>query len=111
MQVVAAGTAFDRVAGQRERRAGKADQRDVVGQVDSSLRDDVDDEAELVHVLQLVEPVDFAGFTDRVVNDRYFAVGELQVEPHRLQNRQQVGEDDRGVDPQLVHRSTHHLAA
>ena len=41
-----------------------------------------------------------AGRADRVVDDRPFALGEFEVEAQRLEDQQDVGEEDRGVDAQ-----------
>ena len=111
VQVIAAGTAFDHVAGQRERRAGKADQRKMGRQVAARLPDRFHDEIQRVDAFQLQHAVHVRRFADRVVDHRAFALGELQVHAHRLQDRQQVGEDDRGVHAQARHGGTHHLAA
>ena len=41
-----------------------------------------------------------AAVADRVVDDRPFPLGELQVEAQRLEDQEDVGEQDRRVDPQ-----------
>ena len=41
-----------------------------------------------------------AGGADRVVDDRAFALGEFELEAQGLEDQQDVGEEDRGVDPQ-----------
>ena len=111
MQEVAAAAPFDRVAGERERGAGEADQRNVLGQVGAGLRDRLEDEVERLGAFELDDAVDVVRLADRVVNLRAVAGGELEVEPHRFEDRQQVGEDDRGVDAEAVDGGAHHLAA
>ncbi len=45
-----------------------------------------------------MHPVHVAGFANRVVNDRTFALGELEVKAQRLEDQQNVGEQDCGID-------------
>ena len=42
--------------------------------------------------------IDISTSSNRIVNDRTFAVGELQINSHRLQNQQDIGKDNRCVD-------------
>ena len=111
VQVVAAAAPFDRVAGQRERRAGKADQRDVARQIGPRLADRLEDEVERAELFQLEDAIDVGRRADGVVDHRPFALGEIQLQAHRLQDRQQVGEDDRRIDAQPLDGGTHDLAA
>ena len=45
-----------------------------------------------------------AGGADRVVDDRAFPLGELELKPEWLEDQQDIGEEDRGVDPEALGR-------
>ena len=111
MQEVAARAALDRVAGERERRAGKTDQRDVCRQIGPRLADGFHHEVKRVGAFELDDAIDVGRFAHRVVNLRAFALGEFKVHAHRLENRQQIGKHDRRVDAEQLNSRAHDLAA
>jgi hypothetical protein len=43
------------------------------------------------------------------VDHRPLARGELEFEPHRFEQRQEVAEDDRRIDPEPLDRGNHHF--
>ena len=107
--VVAARAAFDRVGGQGKRRAAEADQRHVGRQPRARLPHGLDDKLQAVHVFQFPQTIDVGRRTDGVVQHGSFAAGEVQTQAHRLENQQQIGEQDRRIDAQPVDRLDHHL--
>ena len=62
-------------------------------------------------LFQLDHAVDIGRLAHRVVNHRPFALRELEVHAHRLEDRQQIGEHDRRVDAQPLDGRAHDLAA
>src|SRR4030095_1456779 len=57
----------------------------------------------------LAEPIDVGGAAHRPVDDGSVTLGELQADAERLEDEQDVGEDDRGVDPELLDGHHRHL--
>ena len=49
------------------------------------------------------QAVDIARGAHRIVDHRAFAGGEAQLQAHRLDRQQQIGENDGGVDVQNLH--------
>ncbi len=109
--VVAARSAFDRVGGQGERRAAEADQRHLGRQPGAGLPHGLDDELQAVHVFQFPQAINVGRRADGVAQHGAFAAGEIQPQAHRLENQQQVGEQDRRIDAQPLDRLDHHLRA
>ena len=100
---------FNRVARQRERRAGEANQRHRRTQRRADRTDGVKDVLQRLRVQHRRDAVDVGGGANRVVNHRSFALGEFQVEPQRLENQQNVREQNRGVDIEDLGRFDRHL--
>ena len=73
--------------------------------------DGVHHEAEAGEVVEFEHPADVVRRPHGVVDHRALAVGELEIEPHRLEDREQVAEDDRGIDAEPLDRGDHHLGA
>ncbi len=63
-----------------------------------------------IDALQFQHAIHVQRLAHRIVHDRPAADGEFQVEPHRLENGQQIRKDDGGIDPQSLNRRAHHFA-
>ena len=96
--------AFDRVRRERERRAGKSDERHAAGELLLDLPD------RLEHVRQRFARLERAAAdrgrlrAHRVLDRRAFALDEVEADAHRLERQQQIGKQDRGVDVDPPHR-------
>ena len=101
--VVPRGAPFNRVAGQRERRAGEADQRHASIEPAAGQRNGVRHIAEFAPVDQL-ERVHVRARPDGVVDHGSLAFLEREAEAHRLEREQNVGEDNRGIEREAVDR-------
>ncbi len=102
--------AFDRVARERERRPCEADDGDVPRL--ELVAHDADRLERAAHRLvrrRSAEEVDVASRRDRVADQRPVALHEVEVEPHPDERREDVGEDDRGVEVERVDRQERHL--
>ena len=102
-------SAFDRVRGQRERRAAETDQRDPAGQLAAHQPDRFEHMPESLARLEVAQPRHIAGGANRLRDCRPFALDEIEVEPHRREGQQQVGEQDRGVHVKGIDRLQRHL--
>ena len=94
-RVVFAGTAFDQIAGQRERSPGESDQRRLP-QLGDQQADRITDVAEVggIQRLQLVQVLDP---TDRSADHRTASGHDVKVDLGRLQRHHDVGVENRGV--------------
>ena len=97
------------IAREREWSPGKADHWEILIEPGTRRPDAVEDVGQGVEVFELPDPRHIPRRADRIVDHRTLASGELQIEPHRLEDREEIAEDDRRVDPQPVHRREHHL--
>ena len=96
------GSAFDRVARERERRASKADERHILGKLTTREPDRVHHVAELgVHV-ERGQALDIGGVANRPLDVWALSRGETQTQTERLEGQQDVGEDDRRIDAQAM---------
>ena len=109
--IVAARSALHGVGGQGERRAGKANQRQRLGQSGAGSPDRFHHALQRLDALQLDEAVNVGGGADRTAELRPSPRGKGQVKPHRLEDQQQVGEDDRRIHAQPLDRRQHDLGA
>ena len=102
-------TALDEVGREREGRAGEADQGHAVGErlLDEPHRLE-DERHRLVH-RHGSEPLHVFRAPDRTVDVRPVAPGELEADAEGLEHEQDVGEEDRGIDAEPVHRLERHL--
>ena len=57
-------------------------------------------ERERRDLIERPHPIDVRSRSHRVVNDRPFALGKFELKPQRLEDQQDVGEQNRGVDAQ-----------
>ena len=101
-QVVARRAAFDEVAGQRERRAGEADDRLLARQLAADDPHRVEREPQLFIRLERAQAGHVRGRPDRVVDDRADVRLDLEVDAHRLERQHDVGEQHRGIDAQQL---------
>ena len=107
----AARTTFDGITGQRERRAGETDDRHAGRHAGPRLPHGFHHEVQRLDAFQFAHAIDIAGRAHGIMDHRPFAVRELQIKTHRLQNGQQIGENDRRIDADAIDRGDHHLGA
>ena len=98
-----AALAFDHVTGQRERAAGKADQRHRAIEAAANLRHCVEDVAQSRHVGNL-EGHDRAFVAQRRREPWAFAFGKSKPETHRVGNGQDIGEKDGRIEREASQR-------
>ncbi len=101
--------ALDRVRRQRERRTGKPDQRNPAIELALNLDDSSEHVRERLSRLEQLEPIDICAVGDRSLNLRSFAFDEIERQSHRLEGKQQVGEQDGRVDVDRVDRLQRHV--
>lgn len=65
------------------------------------MADGLWDEVEWIDAGEGLDAVDVAWFADGVVDDGSIAPGEFEVQPERLEDEQDIGEEDGGVDAEL----------
>ncbi len=106
--VVAART-FDHVAGEGKGAAGEADERHAIAQLAANLAHRVHHVAQLHRRIRHRELGDVALVAQRPLEARTFALGEAQPEAHRIRDRQDVGEEDRGIERKALERLQCHL--
>ncbi len=105
---VGAAAAFDHVARERERAARESDQRHAACKRALDFGDGVE------HVAQARE-IRNGEFRDGLLvaggvrEARSLAFGEREPEPHRVRHRQDVGEENRGVEVEPGKRLQRHL--
>ena len=100
---------LDAVAGQREGRAGEADHRNRIVEPRAGGPHDVHHVAERLEILQLMEPLHVGRFSKRIVDHRALPHRELKIHAHRLEDGEQIAEDDRRIDTEPVDRGDHHF--
>ncbi|ABA47710.1 hypothetical protein BURPS1710b_0171 [Burkholderia pseudomallei 1710b] len=106
--------AFDHVARERPRAAGEADQRHAlaafaVGERAANLAHRVGHVAERRADVRHRELRDVGLGAHRMRELRPLARGEIEAQPHRVGNRQDVGEQDRGVERKALERLQRHF--
>ena len=90
--------ALDCIGGERERCAGKADQRHAAGELALSLADRVEHVFERLARLETPDAPEIGLGPQRSFDRRPFAVNEIERDAHRLERKQQIGKQDCGVD-------------
>ena len=100
MDVIARAAALDHVAGQRVGRAAEADDAQAIAKVRGDFLDGAGDVSQIAGAVG-AQGAHVVGGADGMMDDRPLAGLELEVQAHRLQRQQQVGEDDGRVDAQL----------
>src|SRR6185436_19963486 len=96
LRVVLRRAAFDQIAREGERRAREADQRDLELALHDADR--VQHRRQIALGLDRLERRDVRLGGDRIPDRRPLVLHELDVDPHRLRQEQDVAEDDRGIE-------------
>jgi hypothetical protein len=102
--------AFDDIRCNRPRAARETDQRDSSAELMAHEPDGVEHEAQLLLGIGYAEPVDIARAAHGSLDSRSLAGLELEPELHRVWNRQDVREQDRGIEPESRERLQRDLA-
>ena len=90
--------AFDHVAGQRERTAGEADQRDCTCERLTDSRNGIEHVAQVHIGFGNHEVADFPLLAKRSLETRPFAFGKGQSKSHCIGDGEYVGEQDCGIE-------------
>src|SRR5438045_9341863 len=98
----ATGSAFDRVTRERERRAGKTDERHVRRELATRQPDRLHHVPELSVHIERGQTLDVSCIAYRPLDLRAFSRGETQAQTQRLEGQEDVGEYDRGIDAQAM---------
>src|SRR6267378_71459 len=98
----ATGSAFDRVTRERERRAGKTDERHVRRELATRQPDRVHDVPELSVHVERWQTLDSGSVANRLLDVRALSRGKTQAQTQRLEGQEDVGEYDRGIDTQAM---------
>ena len=94
---MAGAAAFDHVAGQGEGRSAEADDRKLFGEMFRDQAHGLGDIAEIGGAVG-AELGNVFGSADRLLDHGAFAGGEMKGQAHDFERKQEVGEDDGGVD-------------
>ncbi len=97
-RVVRRRPAFDRIGGQRERRAAEADERNPAGERRPEQPDGRQHVRQAVTRLDDADAIDVGRVPNRRRDGRPFPLDEIEGEPHRREGQQEVGKQDRRVD-------------
>jgi hypothetical protein len=89
---------FDCVRGQREGRAGKANQRNLPGKLALDESNRVERKSQRLARLGQAHLIDVGGGANRPFDRRPLALDEVEWNAHRLERQQQVGEENRCVE-------------
>ena len=108
-RVVARRSTLDGVRRQGERRAAETDEGNAVGQLGAQQADGGEHVAERFARLEPAQPGDVVRRADRLVDDRAFALDEIERDAERLERQEQIREEDGGVDLDAVDRLQRHL--
>ena len=83
----------------------------TAAQVDG-IPERIDAAGSLSYVMDAIRnPVDLRGRTNRIQNLRSMIIGELEADLKRLEDQQNVGEDDPRIHTKLIDRSNRHLTS
>ena len=100
---------FDAVASECEGSTGKPNHGDRIVESRPGGGDGVHDKTNPINVLEFTDANHVGRIADRVMDHRSFTNGEFELQPHRLQDRQQVTEDDCGIDTESMNRGDHYF--
>ena len=100
--------AFNRVGGQREGRAPEADERHATCELDAKDPDRFEHVRQRFPRLEATQTIHIAGCANRLRDRRAFPFHEIEIEPHRREGNEQIGEEDRGVHVDDVHGLKRH---
>ncbi len=95
--------AFDHVASQGPRAAGKANQRHAAIELGTDLRDRLENIVQLAQIRGLQRHHVFF-ITQRPLELGAFAIGEIQAQSHGVRHGQDVGKQNRGIQRETVKR-------
>src|SRR2546425_1775779 len=109
VQVVARRPSLDQVRGDGERRAREADEGHAAAQRANNLPHRLEDEWYPAGHVDGLEAADVHLLPDGARDDRPLASRELQADAERLHDQQDVGEEDRRVDPEAPDGLQRHL--
>ena len=109
LEEVLRGMPFDQIGRDRKGPAGEADQGHPAGQRLPGQPHGLEDERDARQRVDHRQPVHVRRPAHRAADHRPFALDELQPHAQRLCGKQDVGENDRRVDPEAVHRQHRHL--
>ena len=109
VEVVAGGAALHQVRGDRERRPREADDRHPVPERRADPPDRLEHERHRLRRITLDEPLDVGTRPHRPLDHRPVTRRELEPDAHRLDDQQDVGEEDRGVHAEPLDREDRHL--
>jgi hypothetical protein len=108
-RVVACAAALDQVRGERERSAAEADQRHASAQSLAGAAHGVVDEGQRLVGVVRGEAGNVVRRLHGPSHHRSVAAAELDAGAERLEHQQDIGEDDRRVDPQPLDGGDGHL--
>ena len=97
-------TSLDRVRRQGERRAGEPDERHPAVELRAHLPDRVEHVGERVTRLEVPDLVHFRRRRDGRIDDGTLTLDEVERDAHRCQRQEEIGEENGGVDVDLLHR-------
>ena len=109
LEEVLRGMPFDQIGRHRKGPAGEADQGHPAGQRLPGQPHGLKDEGDALQRIHHRQAVHVRRGAHRVADHRPFAPDELQSHAQRLCQEQDVGENDRRIDPEAVHRQHRHL--
>ena len=96
--------ALDGVRRERERRAGKSDQRNAAGELVLDEADRVEHVGERLARLEGPQAIDVCLALNGVLDRRAFAANEIEPDAHRFERQQEIREENRGVDVDPANR-------
>jgi hypothetical protein len=111
VNVVFGAAAFDDIRGEGKRSAAKADQRHIRRQRAPGAPNCLVHIVECAYVCHFAHPIDIRCLTYRVVYLRAVAPGELQFDAHWLNDQEDIGKNDRGVNTQSLNGGYCHLSS
>ena len=109
MAIVAAGSALNHVAGQGVRAAGKADQWHAIAERTPHLGNRIGHITQAIVGVWYGQPQNVPLFTQGAFKTRPFTLAKIQPQPHGIGHRQNVGENDGGVQIVARQRLQRHL--
>lgn len=108
---VTTASPFDHVAGEGEGGSRKADNRYGGWEGSASESHRIGNELERFHAGKRSHAIDIAGEPERVVDDGAVPWCEFEMHAHRLEDGEQIGEDDGRIDADALHGGDHDFRA
>ena len=103
-------TAFNHVAGEREGRTRKADERHAVVERPANDAHRIRHIAKLVRWIRHIERLDVLFRANRLGEHRPLALHKGKPQPHRIRHRKNVRKKNGGIQTKSIHRLQRHLA-